>query len=117
VRVLSTEDPESLVEVARYEVPEADLHDFQVAGDQLHVAYGRAGLRIVDVSGELRGDLYRQGREIAAFSTGHPAGTPPNTPLAFDAHTHGQTTFVMDGSSGVWAISLESPRAGEAGGG
>jgi hypothetical protein len=117
VRVLSADDPESLVEVARYEVPEAVVHGFHIAGDQLSAAYGQAGLRVVDVSGELRGDLYRQGREIASFSTGHPAGTPPNTPLAFDAHTHGQTTFVMDGSSGVWAIRLESTRAGEAGGG
>jgi len=117
VRVLSSEDPETPVEVARYEVPEAGVQGFHVVGDQLRAAYGQAGLRVVDVSGELRGDLYRQGREIASFSTGHPAGTPPNTPLASDAHAQGGTIFVSDESSGVWAIRLEAPRAGEAGGG
>ncbi len=33
---------------------------------------GRA--RVVDVSGELRADLYRQGREIARYWTGNPEG-------------------------------------------
>ena len=33
--------------------------------DKLYVGYYQAGLRVVDISGELRGDLYRQGRELA----------------------------------------------------
>ena len=38
------------------------------------------GLRIVDISGDLLGDLYRQGREIAFFMTSHPEGHIPNSP-------------------------------------
>ena len=55
------EDPENPREVARYEVPEAGAHNLWIEDDKMYVAYYQAGLRVVDVSGELRGDLYRQG--------------------------------------------------------
>jgi hypothetical protein len=118
VRVFSMDDPEALAEVARYEVPEAGLRELRVEGDELHAAYAQAGLRVVDVSGELRGDLYRQGREIARFPTGHTAGTPPNTPMASGVHAHAGTIFVSDESSGIWAVRLAPrPVRTEGGGG
>ena len=36
-----------------------------VEDDVMYMGYYTAGARALDVSGELRGDLYRQGREIA----------------------------------------------------
>ena len=124
VRVLSLDDPETPVEVARYEVPEAGIREFRVLNDELHAAYAQAGLRIVDVSGELRGDLYRQAREIAWLPTGHAAGGFPNAsmgsaaPMAFAVHAHAGTIYVADEGSGIWAVRL-APRAvrTEAGGG
>ena len=53
--------------VGRYEVPEAGSHNIWVEDDVMYVAFYNGGLRVVDVSGELLGDLYRQGREIARF--------------------------------------------------
>jgi hypothetical protein len=79
----------------------------------------------VDVSGELRGDLYRQAREIAWLPTGHAAGGFPNAsmggsaaPMAFAVHAHAGTIYVADEGSGIWAVRL-APRAlrTEAGGG
>jgi hypothetical protein len=44
--------------------------------------YGGGG-RVLDVSGELRGDLYRQRREIARLWTGDPQGFRPNIPFTW----------------------------------
>ena len=43
--------------VARYEVPEAGSHNLWVEDDIMYVAFNSGGLRVVDVSGELMGDL------------------------------------------------------------
>ena len=55
-------DMENPVEVAKYEVPEAGVHNIWAEGDRLYVGYYQAGLRVLDISGELRGDLYQQGQ-------------------------------------------------------
>ena len=39
----------------------------KIGKEIMYVAYFNGGLRVVDISGELVGDLYRQGREIAKF--------------------------------------------------
>ncbi|NIV55724.1 MAG: hypothetical protein GWN48_09225, partial [Actinobacteria bacterium] len=57
IHVLDMTDIENPREVARYEVPEAGAHNVWVEDDVLYVGYYQAGLRVVDVSGELRGDL------------------------------------------------------------
>lgn len=55
-------DMQNPKEVARYQVPEAGTHNFWVEGDTLYVAYYNGGLRVVDISGRLMGDLYEIGR-------------------------------------------------------
>jgi hypothetical protein len=112
VRILSLEDLEAPKEVARFEVPEAGVRNLHLQGDRLYAAYGQGGLRVVDVSGELRGDLYRQGREIAWFPTGHPSGFTPNTPMARGVRFHRGHVFVSDLNSGLWAIRLVPLTAG-----
>ena len=109
IHVLSIDDPENPVEVGRYEVPEAGAHNIWVEDDRLYVAYYQGGLRVVDVSGELRGDLYRQGREIAWFPTGHPAGNRPNEPDAWGPQPYLGNIFVSDMNSGLWVVRLEPP--------
>ena len=63
IHVLDVSDIENPVEVAKYEVPEAGAHNVWIEDDKMYVGYYQAGLRVVDISGELRGDLYKQGRE------------------------------------------------------
>ena len=81
--MIEFDDWENLREVARYQVPEAGSHNLWVENDVLYVGYYNGGLRVVDVSGELRGDLYRQGREIAFWHTFDPEGYIPNAPFVW----------------------------------
>ncbi len=106
VHVLDMEDPENPVEVARYEVPEAGAHNIWVEGDRLYVGYYQAGLRVVDISGELRGDLYRQGREIAVLKTTDSETTVPNWGMTWGAQIHKGHIFTSDLNSGLWVVRL-----------
>ena len=74
--------------VAQYAVPEGGSHNMWVEDDVLYMGYYSAGARVLDVSGELRGDLYRQGREIARLWTGDPKGYRPNQPFTWGAQPH-----------------------------
>ncbi|HSR41182.1 MAG TPA: hypothetical protein VLL48_03400, partial [Longimicrobiales bacterium] len=112
VHVLDMSDPESPEEVARYEVPEAGVHNLWAEDDRLYAAYYQGGLRVVDVSGELRGDLYEQGREIAWFPTGTPDGFTPNQAMAWGPQPFWGNVFVSDLNSGLWVVRLE-PREPE----
>ena len=46
------------------------MHNVWVAGDTLYMGAYNAGFRAFDISGELRGDLRAQRREIAHVNTG-----------------------------------------------
>ncbi len=98
--------------VARYEVPEAGSHNIWIEDDVMYVGFYNGGLRVVDVSGELMGDLYRQGREIAHFLPFDPEGFIPNAPQVWGAQPHKGTIFFSDFSSGLWAVRLKE-REGE----
>ncbi|MEM1451878.1 MAG: Ig-like domain-containing protein [Planctomycetota bacterium] len=98
------EDPR---EIARYQVPEAGTHNLWIEDDVMYVAYYNAGLRAVDVSGELMGDLYHQGREIAFYIPDDPEGFVANAPMAWGPQPHKGHIFFSDWNSGLWAVKLE----------
>ena len=98
-------------EVARYQVPEAGSHNLWVEDDTLYVGYYNGGLRVVDVSGELLGDLYAQGREISRFLPFDPEGFTANAPFVWGAQPFKGHIFFTDWNSGLWAVSL-APRTG-----
>lgn len=102
------DDPENPVEIARYRVPEAGPHNLWIdyEKDVMYVAYFNGGLRVVDVSGELVGDLYRQGREIAKFYSDDPDGFIANAPFVWGPQPHKGTIFFSDFNSGLWAVRL-----------
>lgn len=50
-------------------------HNLWVEDNILYIGYYNGGLRVVDISRELRGDLYRQGREMAMER--RPVGVAP----------------------------------------
>ena len=96
--------------VAEYDVPEGGAHNIWVKDDILSMGYYTGGGRIVDVSGELRGDLYRQGREIARIWTGDPNGFRPNIPFNWGAQPHKDMLFFVDMNSGLWIVKLGNPK-------
>ncbi len=107
IHILDMSDPENLSEVARYDVPEAGAHNLWIEDDKMYVAYYQAGLRVVDVSGELRGDLFRQGREMAWLPTGNPDGLVANSPMAWGPQPFKGRIYVSDLNSGLWVVRIE----------
>ncbi len=92
--------------VAEYPVPEAGAHNIWVKDDVMYMGYYSGGGRVVDVSGELRGDLYREGREIGRVWTGDPEGFRPNQPFAWGGQPQGDKIFFIDINSGLWIVKL-----------
>lgn len=110
VHVIDVSNIENPRKVAEYEVPEMGSHNIWVKDDMMVMGYYSGGGRVVDVSGELRGDLYRQGREIARVWTGDPKGFRANQPFAWGAQPHGDMIFFNDINTGIWITKLGKPK-------
>lgn len=102
-------DMDNPKEVARYQVPNAGTHNYWVQGDTLYVAYYNAGLRVVDISGDLMGNLYEQGREMAHFVPYDPEGRVPNAPMTWGPQPYKGHIFISDWNSGLWSIKMKQP--------
>lgn len=105
-RIIDVTDPAKPEEVARYEVPEAGVQDLWIDGERLYVAAQSGGLRVVDISADLKGNLYHQGREIARFVPSDPSVPAPNV-VAVQPVRGG--VLAADRASGVWFVKL-SPK-------
>jgi hypothetical protein len=68
----------------------------------------------VDLSGELMGDLYRQGREIASFQSHDADGYVENEPMVWGAQTHKGLIYASDFNSGLWVLQLSDGDGGDA---
>ena len=99
-------DPDNPKEDAVYIVPEAGSHNQWVYGDILLAAFYQAGIRILDISGELLGDLYKQGREIGYFLPQHREGIIPNAPMVWGAQPYKDYIFLSDMNSGLYCIQI-----------
>ena len=100
LHVIDVSDVTRPKEVAYYEPKDGGSHNVWVAGDTLYLGDYQGGLRVLDISGELRGDLQRQGREIAHVVTGDAAGVTPNAPNAWGAIYRNGLIYVPDINSG-----------------
>jgi hypothetical protein len=94
-------------EVAYYEPKDGGTHNVWVAGDTLYLGDYQGGLRVVDISGELRGDLLRQGREISHVVTADTQGVVPNAANAWGAFYRNGLIYVNDINTGLWIVRLE----------
>ena len=110
VHVIDVTDIYHPKEVANYSVPEGGSHNIWVKDDVLSMGYYSGGARVVDVSGELRGDLYRQGREIGRLWTGDPEGYRSNLPFTWGAQPHGDLIYFNDINSGLWIVKIGKPK-------
>jgi hypothetical protein len=111
VHVIDFTDPENPEKVARYQMDEYGTHNPWVEDDVLYQGYYEGGLRVLDVSGELRGDLRAQGREMVAFKPFDPQGYIANAPMVWGAMPFKGHVFFADANSGLWAVRVE-PRGG-----
>jgi hypothetical protein len=106
VHVVDVSDINKPQKVAEYPVPEAGAHNMWVENDRMYMGYYNGGARIIDVSGDLRGDLYRQGREIGRLWMGDPSGVVPNTPFTWGAQPYKDYVVFNDINSGLWIVKV-----------
>jgi hypothetical protein len=107
IHIVDFTDPENPRDVARYHVPEFGTHNIWVEDDVMYVAYYEGGVRVVDVSGELLGNLATQGREMAVYKAFDPNGYVANAPMAWGPQPHKGNLFFSDFNSGLWSIKIQ----------
>jgi hypothetical protein len=110
--VIDVTDPMTPEDVARYEVSEFGTHNIWIEDDILFAAYYEGGVRMVDISGELIGNLADQGREIAVFKSYDEEGFIANNAMVWGAQLYKGHVFFADHYSGLWATRM-LPRAEE----
>jgi hypothetical protein len=107
IHIVDFTDPQNPEEVARYEVAEAGSHNLWIEDDKLYAAFYNGGLRVVDIAGELKGNLGAQGREIANYISYDPEGNVPNSPFVWGPQPHKGNLFFSDMNSGLWAVRVQ----------
>ncbi len=110
LQVIDVSDIEHPKSVAWYEPTDGGVHNVWVEGDTLYLGNYQGGARVLDISGELKGDLLRQGREISWLQTADSTGAQPRVPYAWGAVVKNGNIFVPDINSGLWILKLESKR-------
>jgi hypothetical protein len=105
-------DPMNPRKVGRYQLEDYGSHDIIVENDILYQAYYDGGVRVVDVSGMLLGNLFDQGREIAVFKPYDPEGYTANAPFVMNAMPWKGYILFTDFNSGLWAAKLEPMTGG-----
>lgn len=106
IQIVDFTDPMNPEQLARYEVSEYGTHNMWVEDDVLYQAYYEGGVRMVDISGDLMGNLYTQGREMAVYKAFDPLGYIPNSAAAWGVMPWKGHIFFADINSGVWSVKM-----------
>ena len=110
VHVIDASDIRNLRKVAQYDPIEFGAHNLWVADDLLYIGAYDGGVRVLDVSGDLRGELREQGRVIGSVYTGALDGYRPNQALAWSAIPHRGHIMVSDINTGFWVAKVVQPQ-------
>jgi hypothetical protein len=109
LQVIDVSDIAQPKSVAWYEPEFGGVHNVWVAGDTLYMGAYNGGFRAFDISGELRGDLRAQQREIAHLHTGDMQGHTANSPMTWGVVVNPKDglAYVNDNNNGLWIVRLE----------
>jgi hypothetical protein len=107
LHVIDVSDIERPREVATYDPGEFGVHNLYAADGLVYIGAYNGGIRVLDVSGELRGDLGAQGRVIGSVYTGSLEGYRPNMALAWSAIPHRGHIFASDVNTGLWVAQVK----------
>src|SRR5262245_15523070 len=88
--------------VAWYEPEYGGVHNIWVAGDTLYMGAYNAGFRAFDISGELKGDLRAQGREMVHVNTADMDGFVKNAAMTWGVVVRDGLAYVNDMYNGLW---------------
>lgn len=106
LHVIDVSNIEKPKEVAWYEPTDGGVHNVWVVGDTLYLGNYQGGARALDISGELKGDLLRQGREMSWMLTADSLGVRPRSSFAWGVVVSNGNMFVPDINSGLWVLKL-----------
>jgi hypothetical protein len=109
LQAIDVSDIEKPKSVAWYEPEFGGVHNVWVAGDTLYMGAYNGGFRAFDVSGELRGDLRAQGREIAHLHTADLQGFVKNAAMTWGVVVNPKDglAYVNDMYNGLWIVKIE----------
>ncbi len=109
LQVLDVSDIAHPKPVAWYEPEYGGVHNVWVAGDTLYMGAYNAGFRVFDISGELRGDLRAQGREIGHLNTADMDGHVKNAAMTWGVVVNPKDglAYVNDDNNGLWIVRIE----------
>ncbi|PYP80870.1 MAG: hypothetical protein DMD35_03435 [Gemmatimonadetes bacterium] len=109
LQVLDVSDIAHPKSVAWYTPEYGGVHNVWVAGDSLYLGAYDGGFHVFDVSGELRGDLRAQGREIAHLNTADMDGATKNAAFTWGVVVNPKDglAYVNDFNNGLWIVRIE----------
>jgi hypothetical protein len=110
LQVLDVSDIYHPKSVAYYEPEQGGVHNIWVAGDTLYMGAYNAGFRAFDISGELRGDLRAQQREISNVNPSDPKGFIPNNTMTWGVVVKNGLAYINDVNTGLFIVRIE-PKA------
>jgi hypothetical protein len=112
LQVLDVKDVRNPKVVASYTPEYGGVHNVWVAGDTLYLGAYDGGFHVFDISGELRGDLRAQDREIAHLLTADMDGNTKNAAFTWGVVVNPKDglAYVNDYNNGLWIVKVE-PRA------
>jgi hypothetical protein len=111
LQVIDVSDLNKPKSVAFYEPEFGGVHNVWVAGDTLYMGAYNAGFRAFDVSGELRGDLRAQAREMVHVHTGDMEGRVRNSPMTWGVVVRDGLAYVNDMHNGLWIVRMGPSKA------
>jgi len=110
MQVIDVSDLKQPKAVAFYEPEFGGVHNIWVAGDTLYMGAYNAGFRAFDISGELRGDLRAQQREMVHVNTADMDGKVQNTAMTWGVVVRDGLAYVNDMNNGLWVVKMEPRR-------
>jgi hypothetical protein len=105
--VIDVSDLEHPRSVAWYEPEYGGVHNVWVAGDTLFMGAYEAGFRAFDISGDMRGDLRAQGREIGHVNTADMDGKVQNASRVWGVIYRDGLAYVNDNQNGLWVVRIQ----------
>lgn len=113
MQVVDVSDIEHPRAVAWYTPEGGGVHNVWQVADTLYLGAYDAGFHAFDISGELKGDLRAQHREIASLNTADLGGVVPNA--AFDwgvvVNPKDGLAYVNDFNNGLWVVRVDPKRS------
>ena len=107
MHVVDASDLSDPKEVATFRVPGTAPHNFWLDETRgiLYAAWYENGVRAIDVSGVLLGDLHQQGREIASSIYGAGSGCfGGSATCTWAPQLHNGLIYISDLNSGLWVL-------------